>query len=176
MVQEETHGRAIGWGSGEQHHGHVPVVVLPAIPGVRVEGPLQAAGTVPSVAGVAFVAVQHGDAQPLNIGQGLVAFQARVDVVHAVPELFGIQQRMDAAQGVGAAGRLVQPGSPKASAPDLGPGVEAAQAGPEQDHGRFDRGSGRDARCQPPVRERRQDVPGKMEDLVRVPDQAAENG
>jgi len=56
---------------------------------------------------VALVAIQDRNAHPLHIGQGLVAFQALVDVVNAVPERLGIQQRMDASQGVGAAGGLV---------------------------------------------------------------------
>ena len=135
MIHEEPHRRAPGWGRGEQHHGHVPVIVLNPLPGVRVKDPLQAAGTVPPVTGVAFVTVQDRDAQPLDIGQGLVPFQPRVAVVNAVPELLGIQQRMDASQGVGAAGRLVQPDPPKPGARDQGPGIEAAQAGPAQDHG-----------------------------------------
>ena len=125
---------------------------------------------------MAFVAVQDRDAHPLHIGQGLVAFQALIDVVNAVPELLGIQQRMDASQRVGAAGGLVQPGLPKAGAPDQGPGVEAAQAGPEQYQGRFAHGCGGDTGFQSPIRERRQDVPGDVKDLFRIPDQAAENG
>ena len=125
---------------------------------------------------MAFVAVQDRDAHPLHIGQGLVAFQALIDVVNAVPELLGIQQRMDASQRVGAAGGLVQPVLPKAGAPDQGPGVEAAQAGPEQYQGRFAHGCGGDTGFQSPIRERRQDVPGDVKDLFRTPAQAAENG
>jgi hypothetical protein len=125
---------------------------------------------------VALVAVQDRDAHPLHVGQGLVAFQALIDVVNALPELISIQQRMDASHGVGAAGRLVQPVLPKAGSPDQGPGVEAAQAGPEQYQGRLDHCCGGDTGFQPPIRERRHDVPGDVKDLFRVLDQAAENG
>jgi hypothetical protein len=128
------------------------------------------------VPGVALVAVQDRDAHPLHIRQGLVAFQALVGVVDALSEFLGIQQRMDAPQGVGAAGGLVQPVRPKAGSRDQGPGVEAAQAGPEQYQGRFDHCCGGDPGFQSPIRERRHDVPGDVKDLVRVPDQATENG
>ena len=97
-------------------------------------------------------------------------------MVNPVPERLSMQQRMDASQGVGAAGGLAQPVLPKASSPDQGPGVEAAQAGPEQDQGRFDHGCGGETGFQSPIRAQRHDVPGDVKNLFRVSDQAAENG
>lgn len=125
---------------------------------------------------MALVAVQDRDAHPLHIGQGLVAFQARVEGVNAVPERLGIQQRMDASHGVGAAGGLVHPVLPKAGSRDQGPGGEAAQAGPEHTQGRCDHGCGGDTGFQSPIRERRHAVPGDVKNLFRVSDQAAETG
>jgi hypothetical protein len=57
--------------------------VLPAIAAIAVfgmDGALPAAGAVTPVTGVAFVAVQHGQADAVMIGQSLVAFQMLIDV------------------------------------------------------------------------------------------------
>ncbi len=146
------------------------------IAALRVDGSLQAAGATTPVTGVAFVAVQNGHACTLNIGQGFIAVQALLDVVNTMPEVIGIQQRMDPSQGVGAAGRLPQPVLPKAGAGDQCPGVEAAQPSPEQPQRRFHHRGGGDTGLQSPIREWRNDRPGEVEYFFRVGSQAAENG
>ncbi len=84
------------------------------------------------VTGVAFVTVQNDDSQAVNIRQGLVPFQALVDIMNPLPQPVGIAQGMDSSQGVCAEGRLFEPTLPKAGPADLFPSIDAAQPGPEQ--------------------------------------------
>jgi hypothetical protein len=120
--------------------------------------------------------VQNDDAQTVEIRQGLVTFQTLVDVVKPLPESGGIEQGMDATHRVRAAGGLFEPVLPEASSGHQFEGMEACDPGPEQDRRRFyDRCRG-DARLRSPIRDRSDEVLGKVEDLFRIRNEAAENG
>src|SRR2546428_6071882 len=115
------------------------------------DGALQPASTVTPVTGVAFMAVQHGEADALMIGQSLVAFQLLIDQEDTLPELISVESGRNPPQGVGAGQRLVQPLFPEARGGDLGQSVEAGQACPEHDQSSFDHGGGGNARLEASV-------------------------
>jgi len=152
------------------------VIVLPPIAVFGMEGALQTAGTVTPVTGVAFMAVQHGEADALMIGQSLVAFQLLIDQEDTLPELISVESGRNPPQGVGAGQRLVQPLFPEARGGDLGQSVEAGQACPEHDQSSFDHGGGGTSRLESAISQGRQQGGGEAEDLFAVADQAAENG
>jgi hypothetical protein len=54
--------------------------------------------------------------------------------------------------------------------------IEAAHAGPEQNHDGFDNAGGRDTWLQAAIQDARNNSPGKLEDLLGISEQAAENG
>src|SRR5260370_28763518 len=101
------------------------------------DGALQTAGTVTPVTGVAFMAVQHGEADALMIGQSLVAFQLLIDQEDTLPELVSVESGRNPPQGVGAGQRFAQPLFPEARGGDLGQSVEAGQARPGPGPSRF---------------------------------------
>ena len=125
---------------------------------------------------MAFVTVQNDDAQAVNIRQCFVTFQTLVDVVNPFPESGGIEQDMDATDRVRAADGFSEPVLPEASPGRQFESVETSHLGPEQDRRRFyDRRRG-DTWLQSPIRDRRDDVLGKVKDLFRIRNEAAENG
>jgi hypothetical protein len=99
---------------------------------LRIFGSLQTARAMTQVTGVAFVTVENDYSQAVNIRQGLVAFQALVNIMNPLRQPVGIEHRMDSSQGVCTAGRLFEPTLPEAGPADLFPSVDAAQPGPEQ--------------------------------------------
>src|SRR5947207_15047039 len=113
------------------------MINLDAIASRSVDGSLQTARTMTQVTGVAFMTVKNDDSQAVNIRQGLVPFQALVNVVNPLPQPVGIEHRMDSSQGVCTEGRLFEPTLPKAGTPDLLPSIDAAQPGPEQHQRRY---------------------------------------
>jgi len=80
---------------------------------------------VTAVTGVTFMAIQHGQADALMIGQSLVAFQLLIDQEDTLPELISVESGRNPPQGVGAGQRFVQPLFPEARGGDLGQSVEA---------------------------------------------------
>src|SRR5712691_9688194 len=122
------------------------------------EGALQTAGTVTPVTGVAFMAIQHGQADALMIGQSLVAFQLLIDQEDTLPELISVESGRNPPQGVGAGQRFVQP------------------LFPEHDQSSLDHGGGGTSRLESAISQGRQQGRGEAEDLFAVADQAAENG
>jgi hypothetical protein len=97
-------------------------------------------------------------------------------VVNSLPQPVGIEQGMHATERVRAAGGLSEPVLPEARPGHQFQGVEASHPGPEQDRRRFyDRRRG-DAWLRSAIRERGEEVLGKIEDLFRIGNEAAENG
>src|SRR5580692_10153780 len=141
----------------------------------RVDGSLQAAGTMTPITGMAFVAVENRNSQAVNIRQGFVPFQALVNVAKPLPQPLGIEPCMDSSQGVRTEGRLFEPALPKAGRPDLFPSVDAAQPGPEQHQRRFHHRRGGNAGLLSAVGNLRDDMFGKLEDFFRIGDEAAKN-
>jgi hypothetical protein len=140
------------------------------------EGALQTAGTVTPITGVAFVAVEHGEADALMIGESLVAFQLLIDQEDGLPELVGVESGGDPPQGVGAGQRFAQPLFPEARGVDVGQSVEAGQTRPEQDQSGFDHGGSGTTRIQSAISQRGQQRRREGEDFFAVADEAAENG
>src|SRR6266481_8459756 len=140
------------------------------------DGALQTAGTVTPVTGVAFVAIQHGEADALMIGQSLVAFQLLIDQEDTLPELVSVESGRNPPQSVGAGQRFAQPLFPAARGGDLGQSVEAGQACPEHDQSRFDHGGSGTSRLESAMSQGSQQTGGEAEDLFTVADEAAENG
>jgi hypothetical protein len=128
------------------------------------------------VTGVAFVAVQHSQADAVMIGQSLVAFQLLIDQEDTLPELVRVESGRDPPQSVGTGQRFAQPLFPEAGSGDLGQSVEAGQARPEHDQSRFGHGGGGTTRIQSAISQRRQQRRREAEDLFAVADEAAENG
>jgi hypothetical protein len=125
---------------------------------------------------VAFVTVQNDYAQAMNIRQGFVTFQTLIDEVNPFPESGGIEQGMDATDRVGAADGFSEPVLPEASPGRQFEGIEASHPSPEQDRRRFyDRRRG-DTWLPSPIRDRRDEVLGKVKNLFRIRNEAAENG
>jgi len=61
--------------------------------------------------------VKNDYAQAVNIRQGFVPFQALVNVVNPLPQPVGIEQSVDASQGVGAESGLFEPHCQKRARP-----------------------------------------------------------
>src|SRR5882672_1444965 len=100
MIQKQAHGLPSWQRTRQQQQGDLPMIKLDAIASGTVDGSLQTAGTMTQVTGVAFVTVQNDYSQAVNIRQGLVPFQALVDVMNPLPQPVGIEQSVDASQGV----------------------------------------------------------------------------
>src|SRR2546428_1951155 len=131
MIQEQAHGLPSWQRTSQQHQRNLPMIKLDAIASRSVDGSLQTARAMTQVTGVAFVTVENDYSQAVNIRQGLVPFQALVNVVNPLPQPVGIEHRMDSSQGVCAEGRLFEPTLPKVGPPKLFPSIDAAQPGPE---------------------------------------------
>ena len=129
-----------------------------------------------AVTGVAFVTVQHGQADALMIGQSLVAFRLLTDQEDTLPELISMESGRNPPHSVGAGQRFVQPWFPEARSGDLGQSVEAGQACSEHDQSRFDDGGGGTTRLESAISQGRQQRRREAQDLFAVADQAAENG
>src|SRR5205809_8025134 len=140
------------------------MIKLDAIASRSVDGSLQTARTMTPVTGMAFVTVETDDSQAVNIRQGVVPFQALVNVVNPLPQPVGIEHRMDSSQGVGTEGRLFEPTLPKVGPPDLFPSVDAAQPAPEQHQRRFHHRLRGHARLPTALRNLRDDIFGKVQD------------
>ena len=82
MIQQEADRVAARPGGGQQQQGCLAVVILGTLGLAGVDGALQTSRTVAAAAGMAFVAVQDGYAQPAMIRQDLVALQPVVDVMN----------------------------------------------------------------------------------------------
>src|SRR5664279_4002334 len=153
MIQQETDRVAARPSAGQQHQGYLAVVILGTLRLVGADGALQASRTVAAVAGMAFVAIQDGHAQPAMIRQDLVALQPVVDVMNAAPQTLGIHAGGDASHAVGAGHRLAQPAPKEDGVSGQFQSVEAAHAGPEQNRDAFDDAGDRDTRLPAPVRD-----------------------
>ena len=152
------------------------MIALPTIAVFAMEGALQATGTVSPVTGMAFVAVQHGQADARMIGQSLIALPLLLDQKDGLPKLVGVESGRDPPEGVGAGQRFAQPLFPEARGGDLGQSVEAGQARPEHEQSGFDHGRGGTTRIQSAISRGRQQRRGEAEDFFAVADEAAENG
>src|SRR5271169_1283274 len=175
MIEEQPHGLPSWQRTRQQQQGDLPMIKLDAIASRTVDGSLQTAGTMAQVTGVAFVTVQNDYSQAVNIRQGLVAFQALVNIMNPLPQPVGIEHRMDSSQGVGTEGRLFEPPLPEAGPADLFPSVDAAQPGPEQHQRRFHHRRCRNARLLSAVGNLSDDIFGKLKDFFRIGDQATKN-
>jgi len=96
--------------------------------------------------------------------------------MNPLPESGGIEQGMDTTDRVRAAGGLSEPVLPEASPGHEFEGVQASHPGPEQDRRRFHDCRRGDAWLRSPIRDRGDEVPGKVEDFFRIGNEAAENG
>jgi hypothetical protein len=151
------------------------MIKLDAIASRTMNSSLQTAGTMTQVAGVAFVTVEHDHPQAVNIRQGFVPFQTRVNVVNPLSQPIGIEQSMDATQSVCAEGRLSKPTLPEAGPADLFPSVAAAHPGPKQHQRRFHHRCGGNARFLSAVGNQCDNVFGELKNLFRIGDQATKN-
>ena len=124
---------------------------------------------------MAFVAVHDGQADAPIVRQSLIAFQTCVDLMNRFPQRVRIHLGVYGSHGFGAGHGTVQPMFPEPGCARHLQSVEAAQARPEQDHGRLDHGEGGDARFQSPVRDGGQDLLAEAADLLGIGDQAPEN-
>src|ERR1700722_8034309 len=107
------------------------VIVLPAIAAFGMDGALPAAGAVAPGTGVAFVAVQHSQADAVMIGQSLVAFQLLIDQEDSLQESVRVESNRNPPQSVGTGQRFAQPLFSEAGGGALGQRVEAGQERPE---------------------------------------------
>jgi len=98
MIEEQPHGLPSWQRTRQQHQRNLPMIKLHAIPSRRVDGSLQAARAMTQVTGVAFVTVENDYSQAVNIRQGLVAFQALVNIMNPLPQPVGIEHRMDSSR------------------------------------------------------------------------------
>src|SRR5271157_64207 len=175
MIQEQAHGLPSWQRTSQQHQRNLPMIILNAIPSRRVDGSLQTARAMTQVTGVALMTVENDYSQAVNIRQGLVPFQALVNIMNPLPQPVGIEQRMDSSQGVCTEGRLFEPTLPEAGPADLFPRVDAAQPGPEQHQRRFHHRRCGNAWLLSAVGNLIDDIFGKLKDFFRIGDQAAEN-
>jgi hypothetical protein len=178
VIQEKANRLAARARAGQQHDRYLPVVELRAIRSAvfAVYGSLQAARTVTEVTGMAFVAVQNSDRDPLMIRQRFITLQLIIDMVNALSQTVGIHQSAYAPDAVGAAHGLSEPATEEAGMSGQFQSIEAAHASPEQRCDGFENDRGRDTRLRAPVHDVGNNSPRKLKDLLGVGEQAAENG
>jgi len=79
-VQQEAQGLAARGGAGQQHQGHMAVIVLDALLAGAGDRALQAGGAMTPIAGMAFVTVQNGHGQAMLIGQSFVSLETEINL------------------------------------------------------------------------------------------------
>jgi hypothetical protein len=154
----------------------VPVIELCALRLAGMYGSLQAPRTVAEVAGMALVAVHDSDSNPAMVRQRFVALQPVIDVVSSLPQPFSVHESIHPPEAVGAAHGLPEPVAEETGVGGEFQSIETAHTGPEQSRYRFDDGSAGDTRVRAPVHNVGDDSSGKLEDFLRISDQATENG
>ena len=94
MIQQHAYGFAAWPRGGKQHERDLPVVELRTIrlSVLSVNGSFEATRTVLQVAGVALMAIERGNADPVMVRQRLVSFQPVIDVMNPAPQALGIHQ------------------------------------------------------------------------------------
>jgi hypothetical protein len=176
MVQQQAYGFAARPRPGQQHECDLPVVELRAIRISGVNGSFEAARTMLEITGVALVAIQDSDADPAMIRQGFVSLQPVIDMMNSLPQSRRIYQSAHPPDAVGAAHVLSEPATEETGMSGKFQSIEAAHAGPEQHRDGFEDGGCRDTRLPAAVCDACNDSPGKLKDLLGIPDEAAENG
>ena len=125
---------------------------------------------------MALVAIQDGDADPVMVRQRFVALQPVIDMVNPLPQALGIYQCVYSPDAVGATYRLPEPDAKKAGVSGEFQSIEATHSCPEQNCNGLDEDGGRDTRLRTPVHNTVDDSHRELEDLLRISDQATENG
>ena len=152
------------------------MVILKAISLLGMNGSLQAARAMTPVAGMTFMAVDHGHCQASQSGQRLVAFQACVEVVQAGSQGFHLQQTVDPPDRVTTRQRLPQPAVPEPRLPHRLQRRQTSQPSPEHRQGGFHYHAGGNPRQTTLIRHLRHQVARKTIQCLTVSDQSSENG
>ncbi|MBL8879027.1 MAG: hypothetical protein JNG88_07890 [Phycisphaerales bacterium] len=112
---------------GDQVQGDVPVIVLNAFAIRGRQRALQASGTVAVKRSMRFVAVKHGQHEPvLRRFERFAALQMGIDLVLHAPQIVRLDPDANASDRIGRGQRAAQPAEPEAARARLGQGVQAA--------------------------------------------------
>src|SRR6266478_1642008 len=146
------------------------MVKLKLFPALGVDGPLQASGAMPSVAGMVFMSIYHSNVPSAHAPQHLVALQAPIDVLESPSQSRILEQGIHASHRIDAGHGLPQPMFPERRSANHLQSMEAAQASPVQSQNRLQHKVGGDAREGTAIGNPLKNLLREVEDLFRIVD------